>query len=125
MIKAHDGPAILGIAGMGLCPLLAATVLTSVGLGVAAPVLMWLSVALLTTGVVIFALDYRCHRQTTPTILFAAGTLLLWGGCYLLLAGTGWQGWLAWGSGGVLAVAAFVFGLRARRFCVLKASKAA
>ena len=121
MIKVHDAPAILGGVGM----VLAATVLIPIGLGVVAPLLMWLSGALLTTGVMIFALDYRCHRQTTPTILFTSGTLLLWGGCYLLLAGTGWQAWSIWGSGGVLAVAAFVFSVQARRICVLKASKAA
>jgi hypothetical protein len=125
MIKGHDGVSLLGALGMGMCPVLATTALASIGLGMAAPIWMWLSGVFLIAGVVIYALDYRCHRQIAPVLLFIAGGLLLWAGRYSLLGGTGWQGWPIWGSGGVLAVAAFVFNLRARRICVVRANKPA
>jgi hypothetical protein len=125
MIKGYDGVSLLGAVGMGMCPVLAATALVSMGLGLAAPFWMWLSVTMLVAGAVIYALDYRCHRQIAPVMLFAVGGLLLWAGRYSVLGGTGWQSWPIWGAGGVLVLAAFVVNLRARRICVVKASSPA
>ena len=99
---------------MGLCPVLMATALSTIGLGVLAPIWMWLTAVLLIAGLVGYALDYRYHSQSAPMILFVAGGLLLWAGRYSPLGGTGWQGWPLWGSGGLLVLAAFVLNLRAR-----------
>jgi hypothetical protein len=114
MIKKRDGTSLLGAIGMGLCPVLTATALSTIGLGVLATIWMWLSAALLVAGLVGYALDYRYHRQSAPTILFVAGGLLLWVGRYSPLGETGWQGWPLWGSGGLLVLAAFALNLWAR-----------
>jgi hypothetical protein len=124
MLKGYDGVSLLGAFGMGMCPVLAATVLISIGLGVAAPFLMWLSGAFLIAGMIIYALDYRCHRQIAPMTFFAAGSLLLWAGRYSVLGGTGLHAWPIWGSGSLLVLAALVFNLRARRICVIRANTA-
>ena len=99
---------------MGMCPVIAATALSILGLGILAPVWMWLSAALLVAGLVGLVLDFRRHRSIIPMALFAAGGTLLWLGRYSPLGGTGWQGWPEWGSGGLLVLAAFVLNLRAR-----------
>jgi hypothetical protein len=99
MIQKRDSTSLLGAIGMGLCPVLMATALSTIGLGVLAPVWMWLSAALLVTGLIGYALDYRYHHQSVPVILFVVGALLLWAGRYSPLGGTGWQGWPLWGSG--------------------------
>jgi hypothetical protein len=114
MIKKRDGTSVLGAIGMGLCPVLTATMLSTIGLGVLAPIWMWLSAALLIAGLVGYMLDYRYHGQSTPVILFMAGGLLLWTGRYSPLGATGWQGWPIWGSGGLLVLIAFVLNLWAR-----------
>jgi hypothetical protein len=114
MIKKRDGSSLLGAIGMGLCPVLMATSLSTIGLGVLAPIWMWLSGALLVAGLVGYALDYRHHRQIAPVILFMVGSLLLWTGRYSPLGRTGWEGWPLWGSGGLLVLTAFVLNLRVR-----------
>lgn len=114
MIKKRDSTSLLGAIGMGLCPVLTATALSTIGLGVLAPVWMWLSAVLLVTGLVGYALDYHSHHQSAPMILFVAGGLLLWAGRYSSLGGTGLDGWQLWGSGGLLVLAAFALNLRAR-----------
>ena len=114
MIKKRDSTSLLGAIGMGLCPVLTATALSTIGLGVLAPIWMWLSAALLVAGLVGYALDYRYHRQIAPVILFVVGGLLLWVGRYSPLGGTGWQGWQLWGSGGLLVLTAFALNLRIR-----------
>lgn len=124
MIKRRDGASLLGGVGMGLCPVLAATALSAVGLGILTPVWMWLSGVLLVAGLVGYAFDYRCHRQYTPVLLFVVGGLLLWAGRYSSLGGTGWQGWPLWGSGGLLVLSAFAVNRRARSStCVVKPAK--
>jgi hypothetical protein len=111
---------------MGLCPVLAATALSAVGLGILAPIWMWLSGGLLVAGLVGYAFDYRCHRRLTPVLLFVFGGILLWVGRYSPFGGTGWQGWPLWGSGGLLVLSAFVLNLRVRSSsCVVKAVKPA
>jgi hypothetical protein len=114
MIKKGDSTSLLGAIGLGLCPVLMATALSTIGLGVLEPIWMWLSAALLVTGLVGYALDYRYHRQSAPVILFVGGGLLLWAGRYSPLGGTGWQGWPLWGSGGLLVLTAFALNLWVR-----------
>src|SRR5919109_5317076 len=114
MINKRDSTSLLGAIGMGLCPVLTATALSTIGLGVLAPIWMWLSAALLVTGLVGHTLDYRYHRQSPPVILFVAGGLLLWAGRYSPLGGTGLQAWPLWGSGGLLVLSAFALNLWAR-----------
>ncbi len=114
MIKKRDTTPLLGAIGMGLCPVLTATALSTVGLGILAPIWMWLSTALLIAGLVGYSLDYRYHHQSAPVILFVSGGLLLWVGRYSPLGGTGWEGWPLWGSGGLLVLAAFALNLWAR-----------
>lgn len=124
MIKGKDGLSLLGAIGMGMCPVMMVTALTAVGLGIMAPVWMWLTGAFLVGGAVIYALDYRCHRQMWPVTLFVVGSLLLWAGRYSAFGGTGWQGWPFWGAGGLLVLTAFGLNLRARsQICVIKPAK--
>jgi hypothetical protein len=109
---------------MGLCPVLAATALSAVGLGILAPLWMWLSGGLLVAGLAGYAFDYRCHRQPTPVLLFVVGGILLWVGRYSPLGETGWQGWPIWGSGGLLVLRAFALNLRARSSsCAVRPAK--
>ena len=114
MIKKLDSTSLLGAIGMGLCPVLMATSLSAIGLGVLAPIWMPLSAALLVAGLVGYVLDYRYHRQSAPVILFMVGSLLLWAGRYSPLGGTGLQGWPLWGSGGLFVLAAFALNLWVR-----------
>ena len=114
MIKKRDSTSLLGAIGMGLCPVLMATALSTIGLGVLAPIWMWVSAALLVAGLVGYALDYRYHRQSAPLILFVVGGLLLWAGRYSPLGGTGWQAWPLWGSGGLFVLTAFALNLWVR-----------
>jgi hypothetical protein len=124
MLKGHDGVSLLGAVGMGFCPVLATIALASIGMSAFVPVWMWLSGALLITGLVMLGLEYRCHRQLTPIILSVGGSFLLWVGRYSPIGGTGWEGWPIWGAGGVAVLAAFVLNVRARsRICVVKPAK--
>ena len=113
--KRVDTVGLLGAAGMGLCPLLVAGALASVGLGVLAPVWLWLSAAFLAVGLAGFWLDYRQHGNVLPLLLFIGGSLLLFTGRYTRYGGDGWEAWEIWGPGTVLVVAAFIRNLRLRR----------
>lgn len=106
--------ALIGGAGIGLCPLLVATSLASIGLGVLAPLWLWLSVGFLVIGLAGFWLDYRQHKNLIPLILFIGGSILLFTGRYTPYGGLGYAAWEIWGSGGVLVLIAFIRNLTLR-----------
>jgi hypothetical protein len=97
MIKGRDTTSILGAMGMGLCPVTAATALSIFGLGILAPVWMWLSAGLLVAGLAGFILDYRRHRQIVPTALICSGRNAPVGGPLLAAGGPGLAGLAAVG----------------------------
>ncbi|MBI2287846.1 MAG: MerC domain-containing protein [Chloroflexi bacterium] len=102
---------IFGAGAIGVCPLCwagSASALTYLGLAGVIPYWRWIGFALIGLGIVGFILDYRSHGKPYPLIMLTMGVVLVQVGTNVFVGGD-FPGWLIWGTGAVLVVAAIVY----------------